>query len=453
MIDQNYTIHRRSNVAFVGTYVPRQCGLATFSQNLVRAITDADSTIDITVVAVNDRRNAFRYPSMVKHQIVQQCREDYRRVTEILNISRVDAVCLQHEHGIYGGADGVYVLEMVRRLRMPLITTLHTVLHEPSRGQRRVLMNLVRSSEHVVVMSERAKSLLQQIYHLPAEKISVIPHGIPSVPLTDGTATKTRFGLAGRKLILTFGLLGPGKGVQHMIQAMPTIIQQHPDVTYLVVGATHPRERACHGETYRHSLEELVERLNIHEHVIFYNRYLADQELHELLQASDIYVTPYVQQAQVCSGTLAYALGSGNAVVSTPYWHAQELLADDRGRLVPFGDAESLGRQILELLNDDAQRQLLRQRAYEYTRQMIWPVVAGGYLGLLTRSWLSQHAPLVTPPADLHSTLSSLHRHKATGNQHGRLSPVDEAPEGLTRKKLRTHDPSLPLEQVGDSLN
>lgn len=367
-------------IAFVGNYLPRRCGIATFTADLVEAVAAASPETSCRAVAVSDRPEGYRYLPRVQFEIDQERLSDYRLAAEYLNINQVDVVCLQHEYGIYGGEAGKHVLKLLRELRMPATATLHTVLKEPSPVQRDVLRGLADLVERVVVMSRRGAEFLRQIYGIPEEKIAFIPHGVPDVPFVDPNFHKDRFGVEGKKVVLTFGLLSPDKGLETMIEAMPEVIKKHPDTVYIILGATHPQLKAARGEDYRLSLQRRVKELGLTEHVVFHNRFVEADKLCEYLGAADVYVTPYLNEAQIVSGTLAYAVGAGKAVVSTPYWHAREMLADGRGVLTPFGDARTLAERVIQLFDNETERHAMRKRAYMFGRQMVWREVADRYL-------------------------------------------------------------------------
>lgn len=367
-------------VSLIGSYVPRQCGIGTFTKDLRDALAAELGGGQAMVLALDDEPNRYPYPSEVRFQIAAHEPADYRTAAELLNINQIDLTVVQHEFGIFGGKDGAHILELMRRLRMPIMTTLHTILREPSSNQRRVMLEIARTSDRLVVMSRLAERILVDVYDVPREKIVFIPHGIPDVSFRDSSSYKGQFGFEGRTVLMTYGLLSPSKGVEVAIQAMPRIIEQHPEALYVVLGATHPNILKHEGNAYRHSLERWVDRLQLHDHVTFHNRFVTIEELLRYLCATDVYLTPYPNQAQITSGTLAYAVGVGAAVVSTPYWYAEEMLADGRGRLFPFGDSAALAATVNELLGDETQRQAIRQRAYEHGRSMIWKRVAASYL-------------------------------------------------------------------------
>lgn len=369
-------------VALVGSYVPRQCGIATFTKDLRDAVAAEIGQRQASVVAIDDNAAGYDYPDEVRFQIPQHKQVEYVSAADLLNVNQIDCVLLQHEYGIFGGKDGSHVLEFARTLRMPIITTLHTVLAEPSPGQRTVLKELARLSDRVVVMSHLAQKMMHDVYGVPVEKAVYIPHGIPDVRFADPSAYKEQFGVEGRRVLLTFGLLSPGKGIEVAIRAMPKIVAQHPDVLYIILGATHPHVLKNEGNAYRNSLEALVDQLGLDNHVVFHNRFVTLDELLGYIGVADIYVSPYPNKQQITSGTLAYALGSGKAVVATPYWHAEEVLAEGRGRLFPFGDSEALAKNVNELLSNPAELAAVRKRAYAYGRPMIWKEVARSFLAL-----------------------------------------------------------------------
>ncbi|HEX7081783.1 MAG TPA: glycosyltransferase family 4 protein [Gammaproteobacteria bacterium] len=373
-----------TRVAIIGSYVPRRCGIATFSADLAAAIT-ATGEAEVDIVAMNDRSDEYAYPDEVKFEIPQNVLDGYGKAADFLNMNLVDAVCVQHEFGLYGGADGTHLLKLLRQLRMPVVTTLHTVLEKPSDRQRDVLREIADASDRLVVMTDTGRRFLEQVYAVPPSRVEVIPHGIPDLPFVDPNFYKDQFGVDGRKVILTFGLLGPSKGIETMIRALPAITAAHPDAVYVVVGATHPHVRQASGESYRRSLQRLAAELDVDRHLIFHERFVNLTELCEWLGAADIYVTPYPSKDQIVSGTLAYAMGAGKAVVSTPYWHAAEMLADRRGELVAFGDPDELARAIARLLDDERERHAVRKRAYMYTRSHTWPTVGARYVELFDR--------------------------------------------------------------------
>jgi glycosyltransferase involved in cell wall biosynthesis len=367
-------------IAFVGDHLPRKCGIATFTADLLAAVASAHPQSQCLAVSVNDIPGGYQYPEVVRFEIEEQDLTSYLRAADFLNISNVDIVCLQHEFGIYGGPAGGHILALLRELKMPIVTTLHTVLQEPRTDQRRVMEGLIALSTRLVVMAERGRQMLQDIYRAPPAKIDLIAHGIPDVGFVDPTYFKDQFGVEGRVVLLTFGLLSPNKGIEYVLNALPQILAEFPEVVYIVLGATHPNERRENGEAYRLSLEILAKKNKVEKNVIFYNQFVDLENLKEFIGAADLYITPYLNEAQITSGTLAYTFGAGKAVVSTPYWHAAELLAEDRGVLVPFRDAPAIAREVIGLLRDDNRRHAIRKNAYRLGREMIWSNVAQLYM-------------------------------------------------------------------------
>ncbi len=386
-------------IAFVGDYLPRKCGIATFTHDMYASVAGRFPDAECFVVAVNDRPEGYEYPPEVRFEIGEADLESYRRAADFLNFANTDVVCLQHEYGIYGGAAGSHILGLLRDVRMPVVTTCHTLLREPGPDQRRVLTELAALSARVVVMTERARTFLHDIYDVPETKIDVIAHGIPDTPLVDPNAHKDQFGVGGRPVALTFGLLSPNKGVEHMLRAVPAVLESFPDFVYLILGATHPALVRDQGERYRLSLERLARELGITKQVIFYNRFVELQELTAFIRAADVYVTPYLNPAQITSGTLAYSFGCGKAIVSTPYWHAEELLADGRGVLVPFADPKALAREICGLLRDEPRRQTMAKQAYHLGRAMVWEQSAARYMESFQRTRLGRQEQPVKPLA------------------------------------------------------
>jgi len=367
-------------IAFVGDHWPRKCGVATFTSDLLGAVASAYPQSQCLAVSVNDIPGGYEYPEVVRFEIEEQDLSSYLRAADFLNISNVDIVCLQHEFGIFGGPAGGHILALLRELRMPVVTTLHTILREPTADQRRVMDGLISLSTRLVVMAERGRQMLEQTYKVPPAKIDLIPHGVPDVGFVDPAYFKDQFGVEGRVVLLTFGLLSPNKGIEYVLNALPQILAEFPEVVYIVLGATHPNELREHGEAYRLSLEILAEKNKVERNVIFYNQFVDLENLKEFIGAADLYITPYLNEAQITSGTLAYTFGAGKAVVSTPYWHAAELLAEDRGVLVPFADAPAIAREVIGLLRDDTRRHAIRKNAYRIGREMVWSNVAQTYM-------------------------------------------------------------------------
>ncbi len=369
-------------LAFLGTHPPRQCGIAAFTQDLCSSITQQGGREGkFYAAAVTDRPEGYDYPPCVKLEIRQHVQADYVVAADFVNHSPATLLCVQHEYGIFGGTQGSYLLSFLRELGLPVVTTLHTVLAEPDPAAREVMAELAERSDRLVVMSQRALDILSE-QGIGREKLMHLPHGVPDLPFVDPSYYKDHFRVAGRKVILSFGLLSPNKGMEVLIRALPAVVRHHPEVVYLVVGATHPSLLRERGEEYRLGLQRLVHRLGLSDHVIFHNRFVPSEELHEFLCASDLYVTPYLNPEQITSGTLAYALGAGKAVISTPYWYAEEMLADGRGMLVPFADSDALAEAILYLLDNEVEMHAMRKRAYQFGRQMVWPSVGRSYLKL-----------------------------------------------------------------------
>lgn len=370
---------RPLRVAFIGNALPRRCGIATFTTDLELAVSALEEVAETAIVAMCDPGGDYRYPPMVRLTIAQDDPADYRAAAQDINSGGFDVACLQHEFGIFGGEAGSHVLGLIGALDVPLVTTLHTVLDSPSPAQRAVMDAILAASARVIVMARKGRDILIETYGADPERITVIPHGIPDVAFEPADAARQRLGFAGRRVILTFGLISPNKGIEVMIEAMPAIIAEAPDAVYVVMGATHPHLLRSAGEAYRESLVERVRKLGIEDHVVFLNRFVDRPELLEHIAMCDVYVTPYLVAAQMTSGTLAYSHGLGRPVVSTPYWHAAELLADGSGVLVPFGDPVSLGRAVADLLGDEPVRAAMAHKAYAASRPSTWANTARRY--------------------------------------------------------------------------
>ena len=373
-------------IAFIGNYLPRQCGIATFTTDLCEAVAVEHPGATCIALPVNDNEAGYEYPSRVRFELAEKDIDSYRRAADFLNINSVDVVSLQFEYGIFGGRAGSHILALLRELRMPIVTTLHTILREPDPHQRRVLEEVAALSDRVVVMSERGAAFLREVYRVSPAKIDLIPHGIPDLSFVDPGFHKDLFGVEGKIVLLSFGLLSANKGIENVIAALPAILAKHPNVVYFIVGATHPQVKQHDGETYRLSLQWLAQEKGVEGQVIFYNQFVTLDELVEFIGAADIYITPYQNPAQIVSGTLAYTLGAGKAIISTPYWYAEEMLADERGVLVPFRDPPALAAQVIDLLDNEAKRHAMRKRAYMFGREMIWPQVARRYLESFARA-------------------------------------------------------------------
>jgi len=375
-------------VAVIGNHLPRQCGIATFTTDLCDAISAEYGATGLSVVAVNDPHSSYVFPARVRFELAECDISSYRAAAGFLNASHVDLVSLQHEYGIFGGNAGGHILQLLEHLKMPVVTTLHTVLRQPDPNQRIVMQQIAARSDRLVVMSQYSARVLQDVFEVPAEKIDLIPHGIPDLPFMEPDAYKDSLSMGGKSVLLTFGLLSTNKGFENVIQALPRILSRHPNAVYVIAGATHPHVRAREGDRYRHQLEALAKELGVEEEVIFVNRFVSPKEMASLVGSADIYITPYRHEAQAVSGTLAYAMGAGKAIISTPYWHAAELLNDGRGALVPFEDTDALACTAIELLDNDGARQAMRKRSYLYARHMVWNRVAQSYM----RSFVRAHA-------------------------------------------------------------
>lgn len=378
-------IYKKIPVAFVSTYLPRECGIATFTNNLAGSISEMygerlGEGDRVKVVAITDIPEGYQYGNEVSFEIRTHNQRDYRRAADFLNFSGAEVVCLQHEFGIYGGDDGRYILSLLRNLKKPVVTVLHTIVKKPSDNQKEIMHQLCYHSSEIIVLANKGKELLRDVYGVNKTALKMIHHGAPDVPFLDPSYYKDYFQLSGKDIILTFGLIGPNKGLEVAIKALATVVEDFPDAVYLILGETHPAIKRERGEEYRISLEHLVHRLNLEDNVIFHNRFVSMDELIKYMVAADIYVTPYLSREQISSGTLSYAVACGKAIVSTPYWHAEELLADGRGMLVPIGDEEELGGKFRALLGDKKKRNKMRKETYDFGRDMIWQEVAKSYI-------------------------------------------------------------------------
>lgn len=369
-----------NKIAFLGDYLPRKCGIATFTSDIYSTISSQYPNSDCFVVSVNDVKEGYDYPKEVRFEIEEQKLNSYQMAADFLNFNNTEVVSLQHEFGIYGGQSGSHILALLRDLHLPIVTTLHTILEKPSSDQFRVMKEIIKLSARLITMTEKGKTFLTEVYKTPLEKIDVIPHGIPDMPFVDPNYYKDQFGVEGKQVLLTFGLLSPQKGIENVLQALPDVLKEFPNLVYIVLGATHPNLIKNQGETYRMSLERMANQLGIKKNVIFYNRFVDIKELEAFIGMSDIYITTYINKAQITSGTLAYSFGCGKAVISTPYWHAEELLADGRGVLVPFGDSNAIVKELVSLLKDDNRRHAMRKKAYLLGREMVWSEIAHRYV-------------------------------------------------------------------------
>jgi glycosyltransferase involved in cell wall biosynthesis len=384
-------------IAFIGNHLPRLCGIATFTHDLHGAVATARPDLGTGIVAMTDAGGSYDYPPAVRLEIQDENVGDYIRAAEFLNNAGYDVVSLQHEYGIFGGPAGSHISELLLRLKMPVVTTLHTVLASPTATQRIVMQSIIDSSSKIVVMSEKGRQLLHSVHNVSDDKAEIIAHGIPDLPFREPLSAKVKLGFAGRTVILTFGLLSPNKGIETMLDAMPEIIKSCANAVYVVLGATHPNLVRQQGETYRDGLTARVRGLGIEDHVVFFNQFVEQATLLDFISMCDVYVTPYLNEAQMTSGTLAYSFGLGKPVISTPYWHAKELLSDGHGILVPFGDAKAIGCEVAALLTNDVRRHAMRKRAYAASRSMTWPETAKRYLAVFEMAY--EHTRTYNSPA------------------------------------------------------
>lgn len=450
-----------SRIAVIGNYLPRQCGIATFTTDLCNAIGAEYATAQLLAVPVNDAESRYNYPPRVRFELTEGDLSSYQDAADFLNFSNVDLVCLQHEYGIFGGLAGSHILRLLRCLKMPLVTTLHTLLCEPNPDQRTVMEEIAALSDRLIVMSERSSEFLQKVFSVPQAKIDIIPHGVPDLPFGDPNFYKDLSGTEGKAVLLTFGLLSPNKGVETVIEALPRILSQHRNAVYVIAGATHPHIKRREGDRYRLQLQALARKLGVEHSVIFHNRFVSPEEMAQFVGSADIYITPYRYEAQAVSGTLAYALGAGKAVISTPYWHASELLDHGRGVLVPFEDSNAIANAAIELLANEAARHAMRKRAYLYSRDMVWNKVAQSYMQTFVRAHTDRtRAPRVAFPAqadertlDRLPTINLDHLHRMTDHtgllQHAVFS-VPNYREGYTSDdNARALIVAVLLEQLG----
>jgi len=401
-------------LAYIGTYPPRECGIGTFTENLYESMVmdneNAPGSREGIIVAMNDHELSYDYPEEVKLTIRQEHQRDYLAAAKFINISGADLCILEHEFGIFGGQNGVYILSLIHRLEIPLVVTLHTILKNPTYDQKVVLVDICKLARKIIVMSHKAIEFLTSIYKVDKRKIVYIEHGVPDMQFSQ-SQSKKEFNLQKRKVLLTFGILSRNKGIETVIKALPKVIEEHPDVFYIILGKTHPNVLRASGEEYRTYLRHLVKSFNLSKHVVFLNEFIDQKELFKYLSASDIYITPYLNEAQITSGTLSYAIGVGSAVVSTPYWHATELLADGRGRLFDFNDSDGLSSILLELLGNPGVLKTLRKTAYEYGREITWPKTGEKYVAVAKKVLSKKPVvlikretnldPLILPPFSL----------------------------------------------------
>jgi glycosyltransferase involved in cell wall biosynthesis len=375
-----------NRIAFIGNYAPRHCGIATFTTDLCESLSTVYPDTTCIALPVNDIDSGYAYPARVRFELKEKDIFSYYRAADFLNINNVDLVSLQFEYGIFGGKAGSHILALLRDLQMPIVTTLHTILKNPDKDQKSVLEQLISLSDRIIVMSEHGASILKAVYKIQADKIDIIAHGIPDVPFVDPSFHKDLFGVEGKIVLMSFGLISSNKGLENVILALPKVIKEFPNIVYIILGATHPQVIRNEGEAYRISLQLLARENKVENNVVFHNKFISQRELLEFIGATDIYITPYLEPSQTVSGTLAYTLGAGKAIISTPYWYAEEMLAEDRGVLIPFRDFETLGDEILNLLRDESKRHAMRKKAYLYARSMVWSQVSVRYMESFSRA-------------------------------------------------------------------
>ena len=385
-------------VAFVASYLPQKCGIATFTSDLITNVSAAAGDSFEPLVVAMKANDDCQYAEPVKFEIRPQVKNDYITAADFLNFSHIDLISIQHEFGLFGGDAGSYLNLLLQRVKAPIVTTLHTVLREPNEHYYRSTLDVCQASDKVIVMNGRGVTMLKEIYGIPAKKIELVPHGIPDLPFVDSSYYKAKFGMENRRTILTFGLLSKNKGIENMLRAMPEIVKNDPSILYIILGRTHPSVVKHDGESYRFSLQRLVKELGLSDNVIFHNQFVTDEKLQNFLCAADLYVTPYINREQLTSGTLAFAVGTGKAVVSTPYWAAEELISDDRGRLVDFNDSEGLAKAVIEILDNDKLFFTMRRKAYEYGRNITWPAIGKQYWKLFSSRKLPFHMTSTAKP-------------------------------------------------------
>ena len=408
-------------LGFIGTFPPRECGIATFTQNLVNAVeagSNFASASDAVIIAMNDFKSDYEYPPEVVYTINQENQQDYIKAADFINDSDIDVCVLQHEYGIFGGESGIYILSLLNRLTTPYIVTFHTVLKDPSFLQKIILQEIAASAFKVVVMSNMAAEFLKDIYQISSEKIILIEHGVPAFE-ENLQVQKDLIKFKDRRLLLTFGLLNRNKGIETVIKALPAVVEKHPDILYVVLGNTHPSVLRQSGEEYRNYLKRLAIQLNVQNNVYFINNFVTDEQLFSWLKQVEIYITPYNNEAQITSGTLSYAIGAGAAIVSTPYWHAQELLADNRGKFFPFKDSEALSEVLNDLLDNPAEHDLIKHNAYQYGQHLKWPRIGARYWELAaeaTRYYKRLSSHIRYPDADDFPVFNLTHITRLTDN-------------------------------------
>jgi glycosyltransferase involved in cell wall biosynthesis len=374
-----YQLNKQLKVLFIGTYVPKECGIATFTSDLLHSVSGEYNDVICEVIALNGPSETYNYSEDVIFQIERDKLTDYYLAADYINRSDADIVCLQHEFGLFGGNAGDYVFSLLSRISKPVITTMHTVIQEPEPEYYASMEKLIRYSEKLVVMSQTAVNMLKDVYKAPENKIEIIFHGMPDYMFNNCGKYKRMLNLEGSPLILTFGLLSQNKGIENVLRALPAVISQYPDIIYLILGATHPLVKKSQGETYRHYLKNMVYELGLESNVIFHDKFVEKEELCNYILASDIYVSPYLSKEQIVSGALTYAIGMGKAIVSTPYWYAQEMLSENCGLLVDFGDTEGFEKSFLYLIENPEECDIMRKKAYDFGRKMTWENVGIEY--------------------------------------------------------------------------
>jgi len=379
-------LNKQLKVLFIGTYVPKECGIATFTHDLLNSVYGEYNDVQCEVIALNNASETYNYPDEVVFQIERDKIEDYYRAADYINQSNADIVCLQHEFGLFGGSAGDYIFAILSGINKPVITTMHTIIREPELEYRVSTEKLIRYSEKLVVMSQTAVDMLKEVYEVAEDKIEVIFHGLPDYPFNNCDKYKKMLNLKGSPLVLTFGLLSPNKGIESMLEALPDVVNQYPNLVYLILGATHPEVKKRHGEAYRQYLKNKVSELGLEDNVIFHNKFVEKEELCNYILASDIYASPYLSREQIVSGALTYAIGMGKAIVSTPYWYAQEMLSDNRGLLVDFGDSEGFKNSLLHLIENPEDCDDMRKKAYDFGRKMTWENVGREYNAIFSNA-------------------------------------------------------------------
>lgn len=401
--------------AFIGTYPPQKCGIGTFTHNLIQSVADnfgySDFFPNLFVVAVSDNEDGYLYPPEVSFVVNQNIKRDYVNAAKFINFKKADVCILEHEFGIFGGNSGEYILSLVNRLEIPLIVTFHTVIKEPTDIQKMIVQDLSFKAFKVIVMSKKAVKFLTEIYSIPIEKIEIIEHGVPAGKSIHRDTVREKFNFTNKTALFTFGLLSRNKGIETVIKALPKVVEKHKNILYVVLGKTHPKVLSRNGEEYREYLQGLVNKYGLEDHVYFHKSFVPEELLMEYLNASDIYITPYLNEAQITSGTLSYAVGAGNAVISTPYWHAEELLADGRGVLFDFNNHEQLRDILLDLLDNRQKIKELRAAAFEYGHNIKWPKIGVKYinvalsakenLGYIKEESNIKYSPFLSPDSTL----------------------------------------------------